>query len=101
MEYILKSYNHKVSDNCLRFNSEKPIRFIDQKISLMSIKYYNYFENLSNEFSMSVKNKNKLIVMTFENGSYNVSDINQIVDDNIKEHFNTTETPVTLTADVN
>ena len=56
----------------------------------MSIKCYNYFENLSNEFFMSVKyNKNKLIVMTFENGSYNVSDINQIVDDTIQEKFNT------------
>ena len=55
----------------------------------MSNKYYNYFENLSNEFAMSVKyNKNNLIVMTFENGSYNVSDINQIVDDTIQEKCN-------------
>ena len=46
MECILNSYNHKVTDNCLRFNLKKPIRFIAQKISLMSIKYYNYFENL-------------------------------------------------------
>ena len=68
----------------------------------MEIKYYNYFENLSNEFSMSVKyNKNKLIVMTFENGSYNISDINQIVDDTIQEKFNITETPIVITADVN
>ena len=72
---------------------------IIKKIALMSIKYYNYFENLSNEFSMSVKyNKNKLIVMTFENGSYNVSDINQIVDDTIQQKFNITETPITITA---
>ena len=99
MEYILNSYDHKVSNNCLRFNFKKPIRFNNQKISLMEIKYYNYFENLS---ILSVKyNKNKLIVMTFENGSYNVSDINQIVDDTIKENFNITETPITLTADVN
>ena len=102
MEHILNSYNHKVTDNCLRFNFKKPIRFIDQKISLMSINCYNYFENLSNEFSMSVKyNKNKLIVMTFENGSYNVSDINQIVDDTIQEKFYTTESPITITLDVN
>ena len=102
MEYILNSYDHKASNNCLRFNFKKPIRFNNQKIALMSIKYYNYFENLSNEFSMSVKyNKNKLIVMTFENGSYNVSDINQIVDDTIQEKFNITETPITITADVN
>ena len=102
MEYILNSYDHKVSNNCLRFNFKKPIRFNNQKIALMSIKYYNYFENLSNEFSMSVKyNKNKLIIMTFENGSYNVSNINQIVDDTIQEKFNITETPITITADVN
>ena len=101
MEYILNSYDHKVSNNCLRFNFKKPIRFNNQKISLMEIKYYNYFENLSNEFSMSVKNKNKLIIMNFENGSYNVSDINQIVDDTIQEKFNMTETPITITADVN
>ena len=68
----------------------------------MSIKYHNSFENLSDEFSMSVKyNKNILIVMTFENGSYNVSDINQIVDDTIQEKFNITETPIVITADVN
>ena len=101
MEYILNSYDHKVSNNCLRFNFKKPIRFNDKKISLVSIKYYNYFENLSNEFSMSVKYKSKLIVMTFEDGSYNVSDINQIVDDTIQEKFNITETPITITADVN
>ena len=35
MEYILNSYEHKVSNNRLRFNFKKPIRFIDQKISLM------------------------------------------------------------------
>ena len=39
--------------------------------------------------------------MNFENGSYNVSDINQIVDDTIEEKFNITETPITITADVN
>ena len=102
MEYTLNSYDHKVSNNCLRFNFKKPIRFNNQKISLMEIKYYNYFENLSNEFFICVKcNKNKLIVMTFENGSYNVSDINQIVDDTIQEKFNTTETLIVITADVN
>ena len=101
MEYILNSYNHKVTDNCLRFNLKKPIRFIDQKISLMSIKYYNYFENLLNKFNIGIKYKNKSILMTFENGSYNVSDINQIVDDTIQEKFNTTETPIKITPDVN
>ena len=101
MEYILNSYDHKVSDNCLRFNFKKPIRFNNQKISLMEIKYYNYFENISNKFNIGIKYKNKLILMTFENGSYNVSDINQIIDNNIQEKFNITEQPITITSDVN
>ena len=100
MEYILNSYDHKVSDYCLRFNFKKPIRFNNKKISLMEIKYYNYFENVSNKFNIGIKYKNKLILMTFENGSYNVSDINQIIDNNIQEKFNITE-PITITSDVN
>ena len=101
MEYILNSYDHKVSDNCLRFNFKKPIRFNNQKISLMEIKYYNYFENISNKFNIGIKYKNKLILTTFENGSYNVSDINQIIDNDIQEKFNITEQPITITSDVN
>ena len=98
MEYILNSYDHKVSDNCLRFNFKK---FNNQKISHMEIKYENYFENVSNNFNIGIKYKNKLILMTFENGSYNVSDTNQIIDNNIQEKFNITEQPITITADVN
>ena len=60
MEYILNFNSHKMSNNCLRFNFKKPIRFIDQKISLMSIIYCNYFENLSNKFSMRIKYKNTI-----------------------------------------
>ena len=101
MEYILNSYDHKVSDNCLRFNFKKPIRFNNQKISLMEIKYYNYFENISNKFIIGIKYKNKLILTTFENGSYNVSDINQIIDNDIQEKFNITEQPIIITSDVN
>ena len=101
MEYILNSYDHKISDNCLRFNFKKPIRFNNQKISLMEIKYYNYFENISNKFNIGIKYKNKLILTTFENGSYNVSDINQIIDNDIQEKFNITEQPITITSDVN
>ena len=37
MEYILNSNDHKVTNNCLRYNFKNPIRFINQKISLMSI----------------------------------------------------------------
>ena len=37
MEYILNSYDHKVSNKCLRFNFKKPIRFNDQKYHLCQL----------------------------------------------------------------
>ena len=101
MEYILNSYDHKVSDNCLRFNFKKPIRFNNQKISLMEIKYYNYFENVTDKFTMVVRHNNKTIIIYFKNGSYNVSDLNQIINDSIQENFNITEQPITITSDIN
>ena len=101
MEYIINSHYHKVSDNCSRFNFKQPIFFNNQKISLLSFKYYNYFENITNEFNMAIKYKSKSILINFKNGSYNVSDINEIVNNNIQEQFNITESPVILTTDVN
>ena len=101
MEYILNSNDHKVTNNCLRYNFKNPIRFINQKISLMSIIFYNYFENIADNFYMVVKHNNKMIILNFKNGSYNVSDLNQIIDDSIQEKFNITEKPITISVDVN
>ena len=101
MEYILNSNDHKVTNNCLRYNFHNPIRFINQKISLTSIIFYNHFENITDKFTMSINYKNRLIIMTFQNGSYNISVINKIIDDTIQEKFNITEKPVTISVDVN
>ena len=102
MEYILNSNDHKVTNNCLRYNFKNPIRFINQKISLMSIIFYSYFENITDKFIMTVTyNKSKLIALNFINGSYNISDINQIIDDAIQENFNITKKPIKLSIDVN
>ena len=49
----------------------------------MSMVFYNYFENVTDKFTMSVKHDNKMIILNFKNGSCNVSDINQIIDDTI------------------
>ena len=67
----------------------------------MSITFYNYFENIADKFTMSVRHNNKMIILNFKNGSYNVSDINQIIDDTIQEKFNITEKPIKLSVDVN
>ena len=101
MEYILNSNDHKVTNNCLRYNFKNPIRFINQKISLMSIIFYNYFENVTDKFYMSVKHDDKIITIKFQYGSYNISDLNQIIDDTIQEEFNITEKPIKLSIDVN
>ena len=101
MEYILNSNNHKITNNCLRYDFKNPIRYNNQKISLMSMVFYNYFENITDKFYMSVKHANKIIKVRFQYGSYNVSDINQIIDDYIQEKFNITEKPVKLSVDVN
>ena len=101
MVYILNSNDHKVTNNCLRYDFKNPIRFINQKISLMSIIFYNYFENVTDKFYMLVKHDNKIITMRFQYGSYNISDINQIIDDTIQEKFNMTEKPIKLSVDVN
>ena len=57
MEYILNGNDRKVTNNCLRYNFKKPIRFINQKISLMSIIFYNYFENVTDKFNIGIKYK--------------------------------------------
>ena len=50
---------------------------------------------------MSVKHDNKIITMRFHYGSFNISDLNQIIDDTIQEKFNITEKPIKLSVDVN
>ena len=65
MEYILNSNDHKVINNCLSYNFKNPIRFINQKISLMSIVFYNYFENVTDKCYISVKHDNKIITIRF------------------------------------
>ena len=56
MEYIFNSNDHKVSNNCFRYNFQNPIRFINQKISVMEMVFYNYFQNITNKFYISIKN---------------------------------------------
>ena len=67
----------------------------------MSIIFYNYFENITDKFYMSVKHSIKIVTISFQYGSYNVSDINQIINDTIQEKFNITEQPITISVDVN
>ena len=87
MEYILTSNQHVIKNNCLRYTFQKPIRFQNQYISLTSMIFYNYFENITDKFKLSIKNKTQSHTINFKNGSYNVSDISKIINDEIKNNF--------------
>ena len=88
MEYILTSNQHEITNNCLRYTFQKPIRSQNQYISLTSMIFYNYFENMSDKFKLVIKNKTQSHTINFTNGSYYASNISKIVDDEIKKNFN-------------
>ena len=88
MEYIISSDQHKFKNNCLRYTFQKPIRFQDQYISLTSMVFYNYFENITDKFKLTIKNKTQSHTINFKNGSYHVSDISKIINAEIKNNFN-------------
>ena len=91
MEYILTSNQHEIKNNCLRYNFQKPIHFQNQYISLTSMIFYNYFENISDKFKLTIKNKTQSHTINFKNGIYYVSDISKIIEDEIKNNFNILE----------
>ena len=66
--------------------------------------FYNYFENITDKFKLIIKNKTQSYTINFKNGSYNVSDISKIIDDEIKNNFNNVsekEKYVQIVIDVN
>ena len=87
MEYILTSNQHEIKNNCLRYTFQKPIRLENQHISLTSMVFYNYFENISDKFKLTIKNKTQSHTINFKNGSYYASDISKIIEDEIKNNF--------------
>ena len=104
MEYILSSDQHKFKNNCLRYTFQKPIRFQNQYVSLTSMVFYNYFENITDKFKLTIKNKTQSHTINFKNGSYHVSDISKIINAEIKNNFNNiseNEKYVQIVIDVN
>ena len=88
MEYLLTSKKHKIKNNCLRYPFQKPVRFENQQVSLTRMIFYNYFENITDKFKLTIKNKIQSHTINFTNGSYYVSDISKIINNEIKENFN-------------
>ena len=102
MEYLLTSKKHMIKNNCLRYPFQKPVRFQNQQVSLTRMIFYNYFENITDKFKLTIKNKIQSHTINFTNGSYYVSDISKIIDNEIKENFNTEkEKYIQIVVDVN
>ena len=85
MEYILTSNQHEIKNNCLRNSFLKPIRFNNQYISLTSMIFCNYFENIADKFKLTIKNKTQSYTINFKYGSYYASDISLIINDETKK----------------
>ena len=104
MEYILSSDQHGFKNNCLRYTFQKPIRFQNQYISITSMMFYNYFENVTDKFKLTIKNETQSHTINFKNRSYYVYDISKIIENEIKENFNDiseNEKYVQIVVDVN
>ena len=64
--------------------------------------FYNFFPNINNDFKLIVKYNNSNLEIKFQNGSYNVSDISDIINLEIKENSNIdVEDPIKLVVDIN
>ena len=104
MEYILTSNQHGMKNNCLSYNFQQPKRFQNQYISLTSMIFYNYFENITDEFKLTIQNKIQSHTINFKNGSYYTSDISKIIHEAIIKNFsniNEKENYIEIVSDVN
>ena len=101
MEIILNSNEHKISNNCLRYTLKQPIRFINQNLSLTDMIFYKFFPNINEKLKLIVKYNNNDIVINFQDGAYNVSDISNIINLKIKENSIDIEEPIKIVIDIN
>ena len=101
MEIILNSNENKINDNCLRYNFKNPIRFNNQNISLTNMIFYNFFPNIHENFKLKVKYTNREIEINFQEGAYNVSDISNIINLELKENSIDIGDPIKMIVDIN
>ena len=101
MEIILNSNENKINDNCLRYNFKQPIRFNNLYISLTNMIFYNYFSNIDENYKLKVKYTNREIEINFQKGAYNVDDISNIINLELKENSIDVEDPIKMIVDIN
>ena len=100
MEIIFNSNENKINDNCLRYNFKHRIRFNNQFISLTNMIFYNFFPNIDEKFKLKVKYNNREIEINFQE-AYNVDDISNIINLELKENSIDIEDPIKIVVDKN
>ena len=64
--------------------------------------FYNFFPNINNDYKLTVKYNKRDIFINFQGGAYNVSDISDIINLEIKENGNIgIQEPIKIVFDVN
>ena len=77
-ELILNSNEHKVDVNKLRYEFKSPIRFDNSFISLTQAVFYNFFNNVKQNYEMKVKKDNIFYTISFIDSMLEIEDINKI-----------------------
>ena len=100
-EFILNSNQHKINDNTLRFNFKKPVRFVNSNISLTNMIFYNYFPNVNDNYKILVNYNNETTIVNFTKGTYNIDDINNIINLELNDKYGFKENKIEIIVDIN
>ena len=103
-ELILNSNEHKVDSNKLRYEFKSPIRFNNSFMSLTQAIFYNFFHNVKESYQMKVKKDNTFYNITFIDSMLEVSDINELINDELIRHKLLTEDDppiISILSDIN
>ena len=83
MEIEINSNQHKISNNKLRYYFNDLTKFENNNVSLTECIFYSYFENIKSNYSMKVKKDGGFYNIDFINSQLEISDINNILQDNL------------------
>ena len=83
MEIEINSQDNKISTNKLRYYFDDITKFENNKVALMDCTFRTYFENVKSNYSMKVKKDNDFYNIDFIDSQLEISDINNILQDNL------------------
>ena len=76
---MLNSNELKVDVNKLRYEFKSPIRFENSFVLLTQATFYNFFQNVKQDYEMKVEKDNTYYSISFIDSMLEVEDINKII----------------------